>query len=156
MGLIKKVTQRLFGHTTIDSLELNQGAWYIDDVAVTATATQLNNRGAYVPADLSVTAAKLGAVAGSGMLGGNGVALKFDPTKLKGIVRDGTGVGVDVVVTGMQVGDILADVQSFDSGYFGGIHVRTSEYVVGDGKLIKAAGTNETGNQLMILYGDMT
>ena len=156
MGLLRRVTQRLFGHTAIDSLELNQNAWYIDDVAVTVTATQLNSRGAYVPADLSVTAAKLGAVANGGMLGGNGTALKFDPTKLKGIVRPGTAAGVDVPITGMQVGDILANVQVFAAGAGGAIIIRTSEYVVGDGKLIKAAGSNDSGRQLMIYYGDMT
>ena len=38
----KNVTQRLFGRTVIDSLDLNQNAWYIDEEQVTVTAAQLN------------------------------------------------------------------------------------------------------------------
>jgi hypothetical protein len=41
----KNVTQRLFGRTVIDSLDLNQNAWYIDEVQVTATADELNAAG---------------------------------------------------------------------------------------------------------------
>ena len=38
----KNVTQRLFGRTVIDSMDINQNAWYIDEAQVTATAAQLN------------------------------------------------------------------------------------------------------------------
>ena len=41
----KFVTQRLFGRTVIDSLDLNQNAWYIDEEQVTATAAELNAAG---------------------------------------------------------------------------------------------------------------
>ena len=43
MATIKTITQRLFGRTVIDSLDLNQNGWYIDEEQVTATAYQLNN-----------------------------------------------------------------------------------------------------------------
>jgi len=36
------VTQRLFGKTTVDSLEVTRGSWSIDDEKVYATAEQLN------------------------------------------------------------------------------------------------------------------
>lgn len=42
MGTIKTITQRLFGRTVIDSLDLNQNGWYIDEEQVTATASKLN------------------------------------------------------------------------------------------------------------------
>jgi hypothetical protein len=42
MAVLKNITQRLFGRTMIDSLDLNQNAWYIDEEQVTRTATQLN------------------------------------------------------------------------------------------------------------------
>jgi hypothetical protein len=41
----KNITQRLFGRTVIDSLDLNQNAWYIDEEQVTATAAELNAAG---------------------------------------------------------------------------------------------------------------
>ncbi len=42
MPFLKNITQRLFGRTVIDSLDLNQNAWYIDEEQVTVTAAQLN------------------------------------------------------------------------------------------------------------------
>jgi hypothetical protein len=42
MTVLKTITQRLFGRTVIDSLDLNQNAWYIDEEQVTVTAAQLN------------------------------------------------------------------------------------------------------------------
>jgi hypothetical protein len=42
MTFLKNITQRLFGRTVIDSLDLNQNAWYIDEEQVTATAANLN------------------------------------------------------------------------------------------------------------------
>jgi len=41
----KFVTQRLFGRTSIDSLNLHQNAWYIDEEQVTATAAEINAAG---------------------------------------------------------------------------------------------------------------
>jgi hypothetical protein len=42
MPFLKNITQRLFGRTVIDSLDLNQNAWYIDEEQVTVTAANLN------------------------------------------------------------------------------------------------------------------
>lgn len=70
----KNVTQRLFGRTVIDSLDLNQNAWYIDEAQVTRTAAELNVAGAAK----GITAAMLGSdVAGAGLTGGNGVAISL-------------------------------------------------------------------------------
>jgi len=33
---------------------------------------------------------------------------------------------------------------------------RTSEYTVGSGKIVKAAGTDETDNQLIVIWNDLT
>lgn len=50
MTVLKTITQRLFGRTVIDSLDLNQNAWYIDEEQVTATAAQINASGVVNPA----------------------------------------------------------------------------------------------------------
>jgi hypothetical protein len=43
MTFLKTITQRLFGRTVIDSLDLNQNAWYIDEEQVTMSAAQINS-----------------------------------------------------------------------------------------------------------------
>jgi len=76
---------------------------------------------------------------------------------LKVTLAAGTGSGADVTVAGMVVGDEVVSVLSFTSAVsIASVVDRTSEYVVGAGKLTKAAGTSETGNQLLILWLDLT
>jgi len=53
MAVLKTITQRLFGRTVIDSLDLNQNAWYIDEEQVTVTAANLNGA-SVLPATLAV------------------------------------------------------------------------------------------------------
>ena len=96
----KNVTQRLFGRTVIDSLDLNQNAWYIDEVQVTRTAAELNVAGAAK----GITAAMLGAdVAGTGLAGGNGAALSI---AAKGVTA--STLNADVVGAGLAGGNGIA------------------------------------------------
>lgn len=69
----------------------------------------------------------------------------------------GTASGADVTVAGMAVGDELVSVLSFaTAASIATVADRTSEYVVAAGKLTKSAGTNETSNQLVIIWNDLT
>ncbi len=72
-------------------------------------------------------------------------------------VADGTAAATDVTVAGMAVGDELVKVLSLTTkASIATLADRTSEYTVGAGKLVKAAGTNETDNQLLIFWNDLT
>lgn len=70
---------------------------------------------------------------------------------------DGTASAIDVAIPGMAAGDELVCVTSFATkAAIASVADRTSEYVVGAGELVKAAGTDETGNQLIIYWNDLT
>lgn len=72
-------------------------------------------------------------------------------------VADGTAAATDVTVSGMASGDELVSVLALATKTsIATLADRTSEYVVGTGKLVKAAGTDETGNQLIIFWNDLT
>ena len=76
---------------------------------------------------------------------------------LKKTLADGTASATDVTVAGMAVGDELVSVLALTTkASIATMADRTSEYVVGAGKLVKAAGTNETSNQLVIEWLDLT
>jgi hypothetical protein len=76
---------------------------------------------------------------------------------LKHILANGTAAATDVTVSGMAVGDELISVHAqATKASVGTITDRTSEYAVGAGKPVKAAGTNESDNQLDIWYWDRT
>ena len=83
-------------------------------------------------------------------------------TKLAGgfckkTLADGTAAATDVTVTGMAVGDELVSVLALTTkAAITSMADRTSEYAVGAGKLVKAAGTDETDNQLIIEWLDLT
>lgn len=83
-------------------------------------------------------------------------------TKLAGgfskvTIADGTASATDVTVSGMAVGDELVSVLALATkAAITSLADRTSEYVVGAGKLVKAAGENETSNQLIIVWNDLT
>lgn len=67
----------------------------------------------------------------------------------------GTGAGANVTVTGMVAADTLISVLSFaTAAAIATVADRTAEYVAGAGVLTKAAGTDETGNQLIIFWVD--
>lgn len=80
-----------------------------------------------------------------------------DGSALKVALANGTAAATDVTVSGMAVGDVLVAVLSFTTAAaIASVANRTAEYAIGAGKLVKAAGTNETNNQLLILYWDLT
>jgi len=85
----------------------------------------------------------------------DGMAIKSGALKI--LHADGTASAADVTVSGMAVGDELVAVESFATkASIASVAMRTSEYAVGAGKLVKAAGTDETGNLLRITYLDRT
>ncbi|HOV82043.1 MAG TPA: hypothetical protein PLQ01_05110 [Methanothrix sp.] len=114
----------------------------------------------------------VGAITGNGLEDTNGVqvvkaadasltvssgGVKIKTAVLKHVLADGTAAATDVTVAGMAAGDELISVHSqATKSSIATITDRTSEYTVGAGKLVKAAGTNETSNQLDIWYWDRT
>jgi hypothetical protein len=89
------------------------------------------------------------------VVGASGIKVKA--AALKHVLKDGTAAATDVTVTGMAVGDELISVHAqATKASVGTITDRTSEYAVGAGKLVKAAGTDESSNQLDIWYWDRT
>lgn len=83
-------------------------------------------------------------------------------TKLAGgfskvTVADGTAEATDVTVTGIAAGDELVSVLALATkAAITSLADRTSEYTVGANKLVKAAGTDESSNQLIIVWNDLT
>lgn len=83
-------------------------------------------------------------------------------TKLAGgfskvTVADGTTAATDVTVTGIAAGDELVSVLALTTkAAITSLADRTSEYTVGANKLVKAAGTDESSNQLIIVWNDLT
>jgi hypothetical protein len=65
----------------------------------------------------------------------------------------GTAGGTDVVLAAMAATDILISVLSFaTAAAIATVADRTAEYAAGAGQLTKAAGTVETGNQLLAIW----
>jgi len=65
----------------------------------------------------------------------------------------GTAAATPVAIAGMTAADRLVSVLSFaTAAAIATVADRTAEYVTGAGQLDKAAGTNEAGNQLLIVY----
>lgn len=96
-------------------------------------------------------------------LGSSGLQAKSVlKTKLAGgfskvTIADGTAAATNVTVSGMAVGDELVSVLALATkASIATMADRTSEYAVRAGVLTKAAGTNETGNQLIIVWNDLT
>ena len=78
-----------------------------------------------------------------------------------GVVRlslaAGTAAATNVVLAAMAAGDEIVSVLSFTTAAaIASVADRTSEYAAGAGVLTKAAGTDETGNQLVIVWIDKT
>lgn len=72
-------------------------------------------------------------------------------------VVDGTAAATDVTVTGMAVGDELVKVLALTTkASIATLADRTSEYTVQAGGLDKTAGTDETNNQLIVFWLDLT
>jgi hypothetical protein len=70
-------------------------------------------------------------------------------------LADGTGAGADVTVTGMVAADTLVSVLAMATkASIATMTDKTSEYVPKAGGLTKAAGTDETNNQLIIFWID--
>lgn len=98
--------------------------------------------------DLSVTNGKLAGSIGRAKLSGG-----FSKVTL----ANGTTSGANVTIAGMVVGDELVSVLSFTTAAaIATVVDRTSEYVVEAGVLTKAAGTDESNNQLLVVWNDLT
>lgn len=80
---------------------------------------------------------------------GNTVA----PGSLTVALVAGTDAKTDATISGMTTADTLVSVLSFvTASSIASVADRTSEYVVGTGKLVKAAGTDDRNNQLVVMY----
>lgn len=86
---------------------------------------------------------------------GKDVAATGTSGLLQFVVAAGTAAATDVTVSAMAVGDSLISVIAV-TATTAAVTDRTAEYVVAAGKLTKAAGTNETGNKLIIIYANLT
>jgi len=76
---------------------------------------------------------------------------------LKVNLAAGTGIGVNVNLAAMAAGDEIVSVLSFTTAAaIASVADRTAEYAAGAGVLTKAAGTDETNNQLVIIWIDKT
>lgn len=65
----------------------------------------------------------------------------------------GTAVGTDIVIEGIDANDELVAVMSFaTAAAIETVADRTAEYTIHEGGLGKAAGTDETNNQLVVFY----
>ena len=72
-------------------------------------------------------------------------------------IADGTAAATNVTVTGMAVGDELVSVLALTTkAAISTLADRTAEYTVGADALVKTAGTDESGNQLVIIWQDLT
>jgi len=142
-----------------------------DETLVPSTGYLLTQNGAGAP-HKDAFADIVGLLTGNGLTDSAGVAavlaedaslsvgasgVKVKAAALKHVLKDGTAAATDVTVTGMAVGDELISVHAqATKAAVATITDRTSEYAVGAGKLVKAAGTDETDNQLDIWYWDRT
>jgi hypothetical protein len=76
--------------------------------------------------------------------------------RVKQVLANGTAAATDVTVTGMVAADVLISVFSFTTAAsIASVANRTAEYTPQAGGLDKAAGTDETNNQLLITYIDV-
>lgn len=68
----------------------------------------------------------------------------------------GTAAGADVAIAAIDANDELVSVLSFTTAAaIASVDDRTAEYAIQEGGLDKAAGTNEAGNQLLVIYWHM-
>jgi hypothetical protein len=84
-------------------------------------------------------------------------ALTLKTGVVKRVLASGTASAAAVTVSGIAAGDELISVVAYTNAtVISSMADRTAEYVIGTGQLTKTAGTNETGNQLDIMYLDRT
>jgi hypothetical protein len=128
------------GGIAVDATDIVDHAYGIDE-------TTTNNVGINLSSTSGLafdTGAKLGAL-----------ALKTGV--LKRALKDGTAAAANVTVSGMAVGDELVSVISYtNKTAIASMADRSAEYAIGAGQLTKGAGTNETSNQLDVMYLDRT
>jgi len=74
---------------------------------------------------------------------------------LKRVLVAGTAAAADVAIADIDANDVLVSVFSFTTAAaIATVADRTSEYTIHEGGLDKAAGTDETNNQLDVTYWD--
>lgn len=106
---------------------------------------------------VNAAAIAAGAVTTAKIADGNVTGAKLAASLLKISLAAGTAVATDVNVGGMAVGDEIVSVLSFaTAAAIATVADRTAEYAAGAAKAVKAAGTDETGNQLVIIWIDKT
>ena len=137
---------------TLGALQAKEGDGIdLDSSGIKANVTDLVGNGLEVSANnLLVKAADASLNVAAG-----GTSIKSGV--LKHVLKDGTAAATNVTVSGMAVGDELVSVISYtNKTAIASMADRSAEYAIGIGQLAKGAGTNETGNQLDVMYLDRT
>lgn len=76
--------------------------------------------------------------------------------ELRVTLAAGTAAATVVPITGMTVNSEIVSVLSFTTAAsIASVADRTSEYQAGAGQMLKPAGTNETSNQLLVIWRDI-
>jgi hypothetical protein len=126
------------GLNTIGTTAIGAGTVTTADIGALAVTTALIN-------NLAVTTGKIAAAAVTGP--------KLPTGLLHITLADGTIGATNVTVAGMAATDEIVSVLSFTTKVaIASVADRTSEYAAGAGVATKAAGTIETGNQLVIVW----
>lgn len=82
---------------------------------------------------------------------------KFSTGVIKVSVADGTAAAADVAIAAIAAADEIVAVLAFATkAAIATMNNRTSEYAAKAGGLTKAAGTDETNNQLLVIWVDKT
>jgi hypothetical protein len=127
------------GLNTVGTTVIGAGTVTHADLAANAVQADVIQAGA-------VVAAGIGTAAVTGIKLGTGI-LHFG-------LYAGTASGANITgVTGMTAADEVVSVMSFTTAAsIATVADRTSEYAAGAGVLTKAAGTNETNNQILAIW----
>ena len=157
----------LYYDSATDAIDNDSGGYFfgfaleVVGVGLTATINVLHQpspaAGALGAGSIGATQLASNAVTTAKILAANVTGAKLAAGIVKRSLAAGTAAATNVTVAGMAVGDELVSVLSFTTAAaIASVADRTAEYVVGAGVLTKAAGTDETGNQLDIVYLDKT
>lgn len=147
--LSKKASGVFFGTAIGPALGAPTSTTLVSSAATTTIAVRVG------PSPGNVGAGNLtaGEVSTAALANGAVTGIKEGTASLIMLLAAGTTTGANVTVAGITAADELVWVASFTTAAsIATVADRTSEYVPGAGVLTKSAGTNETNNQLLIVW----
>ena len=131
--------------------------FYVKDEGGAVVAFGLNTAALFGANGVLAAEFEAGEVGTPELAAGGVTKVKLAGGFLKVALAAGGASGADVTVAAIAVGDELVAVLSFTTAAaIATVADRTAEYAIQAGGLDKAAGTNETNNQLVIIYLDLT